>query len=1047
MKTKIRRILCVILLLNSFASFSQSVAPTVTATGNQIYCPQSQQNIVSSFDITDPDSTNTSGFYIQISTGYVVGEDQLILTGTHPNIIANWNPSEAKLILSPSGGSSISYLDIVAAVYDVVFISSNINVSAKTFSLTIGEANYLPNGHYYEFIPSQAITWTAARATADLMNYYGMQGYLVTITDAAESQIAGELSLGTGWIGGNDAESEGVWKWVTGPEAGTTFWNGGPGGSAPAGMFENWNNNEPNNSNNEDFAHITDPSIGPPGSWNDLPNSTSGQGTYEATGFVVEYGGMPGDPVLSISANTIFNPPQILSTSPSVSCSNEAANLQATSNTDDIEWWDSQTGGTLLGTGTSFNPVLSEDTIFWVYPSNNGCSNGTRTSVSATVNLAPLPTVPTPYDLCDIDTDGTLSNDGLALFDLSTKESEILNGQTDVTISFHLSPTNALDGSNPVSTSFINTSPYSELLFVRLENATSNCYAITTLTVNVLPSISTSFNQLDPVCEGVTFTLPLTSNEGIAGNWSPAINNALTTEYTFTTDAGQCADEATMTVVVEPVITPGFTAIDPVCEGVTLNDLPTTSNEGITGTWTPALDNTLTTNYTFTPGPDQCAIPSNLTITINQKADPLFGPIGSICDGDSLNALPNTSINGVTGTWSPALDNTQTTTYLFTPNFNQCANTTNTIITVLPNSTSTFDQLDPICEGDAFALPLTSIEGITGTWSPAIDNTTSTLYTFSPDPGQCASEASMAITVIPVITPTFTQVETICVGDTLLNLSTTSNNSITGTWSPAIDNTTTTEYTFTPNVGLSCVLPVTMTITVLTQTVPEFTQVDPICIGSTITPLPQISTNGITGTWFPSSNNLQTTSYTFSSDPGQCAGTTAMTIIVNPISTLTVSATNLSEDFDSNQVISVLATGGSGSYEYQLDGGPWQQEAVFEYVTGCDEHIVAVRDLFGCSTMPESTIMIMEYPKFFTPNGDSFNDRWNIKCLKDNPLAKIRIFDRFGKLLLDFKPNQNDWDGTLNGQLLPGSDYWFVASYLNSNGIETQFRSHFSLRY
>ena len=850
MKTNIRRILCVILLLNSFASFSQSVAPTVTATGNQIYCPQSQQNIVSSFDITDPDSTNTSGFYIQISTGYVVGEDQLILTGTHPNIIANWNPSEAKLILSPSGGSSISYLDIVAAVYDVVFISSNINVSAKTFSLTIGEANYLPNGHYYEFIPSQAITWTAARATADLMNYYGMQGYLVTITDAAESQIAGELSLGTGWIGGSDAESEGVWKWVTGPEAGTTFWNGGPGGSAPAGMFENWNNNEPNNSNNEDFAHITDPSIGPPGSWNDLPNSTSGQGPYEATGFVVEYGGMPGDPVLNISANTIFNPPQILSTSPSVSCSNEAANLQATSNTDDIEWWDSQTGGTLLGTGTSFNPVLSEDTIFWVYPSNNGCSNGTRTSVSATVNLAPLPTVPTPYDLCDIDTDGTLSNDGLALFDLSTKESEILNGQTDVTISFHLSPTNALDGSNPVSTSFINTSPYSELLFVRLENATSNCYAITTLTVNVLPSISTSFNQLDP-----------------------------------------------------------------------------------------------------------------------------------------------------------------------------------------------------ICEGDAFALPLTSIEGITGNWSPAIDNTTSTLYTFSPDPGQCASEASMAITVIPVITPTFTQVDTICVGDTLLNLSTTSNNSITGTWSPAIDNTTTTEYTFTPNVGLSCVLPVTMTITVLTQTVPEFTQVDPICIGSTITPLPQISTNGITGTWFPSSNNLQTTSYTFSSDPGQCAGTTAMTIIVNPISTLTVSATNLSEDFDSNQVISVLATGGSGSYEYQLDGGPWQQEAVFEYVTGCDEHIVAVRDLFGCSTMPESTIMIMEYPKFFTPNGDSFNDRWNIKCLKDNPLAKIRIFDRFGKLLLDFKPNQNDWDGTLNGQLLPGSDYWFVASYLNSNGIETQFRSHFSLRY
>jgi gliding motility-associated-like protein len=91
--------------------------------------------------------------------------------------------------------------------------------------------------------------------------------------------------------------------------------------------------------------------------------------------------------------------------------------------------------------------------------------------------------------------------------------------------------------------------------------------------------------------------------------------------------------------------------------------------------------------------------------------------------------------------------------------------------------------------------------------------------------------------------------------------------------------------------------------------------------------------------------------------------------------------------------------------------------------------------------------MIMDYPKFFTPNGDGYNDTWNIKCLRENPVAKVSVFDRFGKLIISFSPRENSWDGRFNGQLLPGSDYWFVAEYLNNNGIQATFRSHFSLRY
>ena len=572
------------------------------------------------------------------------------------------------------------------------------------------------------------------------------------------------------------------------------------------------------------------------------------------------------------------------------------------------------------------------------------------------------------------------------------------------------------------------------------------CASDTTMTIVVEQTTTPSFTQIGPICEGDTFTLPSSSNEGITGTWSPAVDNALTTEYTFTPTAGQCASNATMTVVVEQATTTSFTQLEPVCNGNSFI-LVSTSNEGISGTWSPAINNTLTTEYTFTPDPGQCALSATMTVVIEAITTPSFAAIDSVCEGDTINELPTSSNEGITGNWSPALDNTLTTTYTFTPDPNQCASTANTIITVIANSSSNFNQLDPICEGDTFILPSTSNEGITGNWSPAVDNALTTEYTFVPTAGQCATEAVMTVTVIPLITPLFTQVDTICIGDTLLDLPTTSNNSIAGAWSPAINNTSTTEYTFTPNPGLSCVPSTTMTITVLAQTIPNFTQVAPVCVGDFISPLPQTSNNGITGTWTPSLNNLETTTYIFTSDAGQCADSTTMTIVVNTISALTINATNASEDFDSNQVISVSATGGSEDYEYQLDGGVWQSNSTFEYVTGCEEHTVAVRDALGCSTIPEKTVMIMEYPKFFTPNGDGYNDTWNIKCLKNNSLAEIFIFDRFGKLLLEFRPSQDHWDGTFNGQLLAGGDYWFLVSYLNSSGIKTQFRSHFSLRY
>ncbi len=208
--------------------------------------------------------------------------------------------------------------------------------------------------------------------------------------------------------------------------------------------------------------------------------------------------------------------------------------------------------------------------------------------------------------------------------------------------------------------------------------------AVSTATVNIVLPVPT-FNPAPPICAGGTSApLPTTSLEGITGTWSPAINNAATTTYTFTPNPGQCATTTTMTIQVGTVA-PVFTQVAPICIGATLAALPRTSTNGVVGTWSPAINNTTTTTYTFTPSAGTCSSVATMTITVNPLGlTPTFLDIAPICNGGSLSPLPTTSQNGVTGTWSPALNNLATTTYTFTPTSGQCALTATKTIIVNP---------------------------------------------------------------------------------------------------------------------------------------------------------------------------------------------------------------------------------------------------------------------------------------------------------------------------------------------------------------------------
>jgi gliding motility-associated-like protein len=132
-----------------------------------------------------------------------------------------------------------------------------------------------------------------------------------------------------------------------------------------------------------------------------------------------------------------------------------------------------------------------------------------------------------------------------------------------------------------------------------------------------------------------------------------------------------------------------------------------------------------------------------------------------------------------------------------------------------------------------------------------------------------------------------------------------------------------------------------------------------------------------------------------------------------------------------------------GVYEYQLDGGNFQSSNVFGGVS-TGTHTVTVRDLNHCGELSD-TVELLDFPRFFTPNGDTYNDTWNIFELGNQANAKIYIFDRLGKLLKQLSPADPGWDGTFNNKDLPASDYWFVVYYKEKNEDKI-FKSHFALK-
>lgn len=168
-----------------------------------------------------------------------------------------------------------------------------------------------------------------------------------------------------------------------------------------------------------------------------------------------------------------------------------------------------------------------------------------------------------------------------------------------------------------------------------------------------------------------------------------------------------------------------------------------------------------------------------------------------------------------------------------------------------------------------------------------------------------------------------------------------------------------------------------------------------------------------------------------------CSKVKTFTVIGSEIATITNIITN---ELSGDNSAEIVATG-NGDYEYSIDGVHFQNSPIFTDLNNLI-YIAYVRDKNGCGTVSQEFYLI-QIPKFFTPNGDGYNDYWNLKGIRQNNAGSlISIYDRFGKLMKQMSPMGAGWNGTYNGKLMPSDDYWFTIELQDGRSA----KGHFALK-
>lgn len=413
-----------------------------------------------------------------------------------------------------------------------------------------------------------------------------------------------------------------------------------------------------------------------------------------------------------------------------------------------------------------------------------------------------------------------------------------------------------------------------------------------------------------------------------------------------------CSDVAFVTINVTNPIIPTFNQIAPICNGGSII-LPSVSTNNISGVWSPSIDNTTTTTYTFTPDITVCALPTTMTVVVN--------PLQTISQGIDITNCVNMAIAPFQFTFGGSATNATATglppgltsqvignnlvisgtpatigiyTYTISTSGSNCSSVNTTgVITITNSITPIFSAIGPYCQfSTASALPLISsnIPGITGSWNPATINTANIglqTFTFNPSPNQCASSTSITIEITPLITPTFPTLGPFCINEQVNQptLQPSSNEGIIGTWNPPTISTLSAgniSYQFIPNAN-QCADTSFLTIAVNNPISPSFNPLGPYTQNGLAGVL-QTSSNdtpSIMGTWVPNSistNEIGQFTYTFTPNPNQCAIPVTMDISIQDETVFYVPNSFTPDQDEHNQTWAPVFTQGFDPYNFEL---------------------------------------------------------------------------------------------------------------------------------